>query len=147
MTPLFVACPVCLGAGLAQPNAFTLWPSCPACDGVGRIWISGGPRFGCSQTLADREPGEIVTLGNGDRVRVQWHQPRKRKKADRPETTFVGPIDDFTGEESYAMVPIPSSVGVLSVDVSRAVVIDAHDHDRAEDINDPMQRTVAGRLI
>jgi hypothetical protein len=98
-------------------------------------------------TLADRDPGEIVTLGNGDHGRILWHMPRKTKKI-KPDTTFVGIIGDFDGVESHEPVAYPSCVGVSTVDWSRAIVDrDAHSGERTPDYNDPIYRHVAGRLI
>ncbi len=123
------------------------WLRCAACDGIGTAWGIGAPAFGCLTTLADRDPGEVVTLGNGDRGRILWHMPRKTKKR-RPDTTFLGLIDDFTDRESSTPIAYPSVVGVLTVDESRtACDQDAHAGERGVDYNDPVHRTVAGGLI
>jgi len=137
--PVYVLCAVCLAAGG--------WVRCRACDGLGRQWAPGAPAYGCTITLADRVPGEIVTLGTGQRAKILWHQPRKTKKVT-PETTFLGFIAEFTDEESLDPVPYPSCVGVLSVDFTRVTVDHgAHDGERAEDLSDPVQRHAAGMLI
>jgi len=119
---------------------------CARCDGLGRQWAPGAPAYGCTITLADREPGELVTLGNGQRAKILWHMRRKAKKVI-PETTFLDILDGFFETETFAPVPYPSCIGVSSVDQARAVVDrEAHDRDRAEDPNDPMQRR-AGALL
>ena len=151
MISVHVACGACQGVGGAfgfdPALALSRWMRCAACDGTGIVWAPGAPAFDCSITLADREVGEIVTLGNGQRAKIAWHAPRKSTKV-RPETTFLLAVDDFSDAEDAKPVPYPSCVGVLSVDVSRATVDrDAHDHEKIEDLNDPVQRTVAGRLI
>lgn len=147
MTSVLRQCRSCSGTGSAPSTPASLWPLCAGCQGVGKTWIVGAPDFGCSITLADRDPGEIVTLGNGDRGRILWHVPRKSKKV-RPETTFVGLIGEFDEIESHAPVSYPSCVGVSTVDWSRAVVDgDAHAGEREIDYNDPVYRTVDGRLI
>lgn len=142
-------CRDCRGAGghFDPPVGISWWRHCGLCGGTGRGWIPGGPAFGCVITLADRDPGEIVTLGNGQRAKIAWHQPRKSKKV-KPETTFLLEVDDFTDTEIARPIPVPSICGVLSVDVARAHVDrDAHDGEKTEDANDPVQRTLAGRLI
>ncbi len=144
MTAVYVTCPDCNGAGgrYAAP-----WDRCVPCGGIGRTWTPGAPAFGCVIKLADRDPGEIVTLGNGDRGRILWHMPRRKKKVV-PETTFLGLLDEFTDRESYTPTMYPACVGVSTVDESRRVVdLESHDRDREIDYNDPVQRTVAGRLI
>lgn len=137
MILVYATCSACNGAGgrYAEP-----WDRCAACDGLGRQWAPGAPTFGCSVMLADREPGEIVTLGTGQRVKILWHMPRKTKKV-RPETTFVDVLSEFYEAETYIPVPYPSCVGVSSVDASVAAGdSNAHGGERAVDVNDPMQR-------
>jgi hypothetical protein len=157
--PVLEPCADCRGCGgfyginPAFPGAS--WFRCRSCDGVGKQWARGAvgkqwargaPSFGCEITLADRDAGEIVTLGNGDRVKLAWHQPRKSKKV-RPDTTFVLEVDEFTDREHPTPVPYPSCIGVATVDVSRATKDrDAHDGDRVEDTNDPLQRPVGALL-
>lgn len=144
---VMVTCPACRGDGLAQQSESTPWPLCGTCAGIGRTWTSGAPSFGRSSSLADRVVGEIVTLGNGDRAKIAWHMPRKTKKV-RPRTTFLLPVDPFTGEEDATPIAYPSCVGVASVDVARGPAdIDDHSGERDADLNDPVHRTVAGRLI
>lgn len=145
MIPVYVPCPACRGDGhvLGVDAAF---PSCPLvvrclrCDGLGRQWAPGAPAFGCTVTLADREPGEIVTLGNGQRAKVLWHLPYKRENGD-PHTTFIDILDasDFFERETHIPVGYPSCVGVASVDEARARIA-AKDSKHTEDASDPMQR-------
>lgn len=147
MTSVHVPCPTCHGENGWFSSSSLRWVRCSLCEGLGRWWAPGAPEFGCSITLADRDPGEIVTLGNGDRGRILWHMPRKSKKV-RPETTFLGLLDEFTDREDHRPILYPSCVGVASVDVSRATIDhDAHDHEKAIDYTDPVHRQIAGRLI
>ncbi|HEX6022537.1 MAG TPA: hypothetical protein VFZ00_11120 [Solirubrobacter sp.] len=120
---------------------------CSKCDGLGRQWAPGAPAYGCTVTLADLEPGEIVTLGNGQRAKILWHQPRKRRGVV-VETTFIDLLEDgFFERETLNPVPYPACIGVASVDAPRTVSDrEAHDRDRTEDPNDPMQRR-AGALL
>lgn len=120
---------------------------CRVCDGVGHRPIAGAPGFGCAMTLADREPGDIVVLGTGDRVRVQWHQPRKAPK-QRPVTTFVGTFSgDFGGEllELSNPIPLPSTFGVRGVMSSR-VAGDASD-GRGDAVDPLARRARRGGLL
>jgi hypothetical protein len=144
--PVYVPCSACRGnchvvlvkiaGGVQSRETVRCW----SCDGLGRQWAPGAPAYGCSITLADREPGEIVTLGNGQRVKILWHMPRKRPKV-RPETTFVDVLVEFYDTETFVPVPYPSCVGVATVDVSRAAGDrETHDRERSADLNDPMQR-------
>lgn len=148
MTSVRVSCPICGGAGYIHPPPPPhAWLQCSSCDGIGTAWAAGAPLFDCASTLADRDPGEIVTLGNGDRGRILWHMPRKKKKV-RPETTFLGLFDDFTDRETHAPIAFPSCVGVLSVDEARtAGDCDVHGGERGVDYNDPVYRSVSGKLI
>lgn len=136
MIPVYVLCAVCLAAGG--------WVRCAACDGLHRQWAPGAPAFGCAITLADREPGEIVTLGNGQRAKILWHIPRKRR-GSVPETTFLDILVEFHETETLIPVPYPSCIGVASVDVRRAVV-DREAHEREVDAGDPLQHH-AGALL
>lgn len=158
MTSVFVSCSSCAGYGHLPPD---FWESCPDCGQLGRIWAPGAPLFGCTVTLADRFPGEIVTLGNGDHGRILWQMPRKTKKVSKKATVlsispkkvtsegmFLGLIEEFTSTESCSPVPYPSCVGVASVDLIRVFADDkAHDRERDLDLSDPVHRQIAGRLI
>jgi hypothetical protein len=147
MISVFVTCLTCAGLGVISPTHASLWPVCSVCDGTGRSWAPGAPAYGLSMTLADRVPGEVVTLGNGEQGRIAWHMPRKTKKV-RPETTFLLMIDPFIGSEDPKPVAYPSSIGVASVDVSRAKVEDvSHAGERDLDLSDPVHRQIAGRLL
>ncbi len=96
--------------------------------------------------LADRIAGEVVELGNGDVGRVLWHSPRPKKKGDRPDTTYLGLIDDFDGLESTDPTRYPSCVGVRSVSVSRAQGDGDHHGERGSDREDPLQRRESALL-
>jgi hypothetical protein len=135
MKPIHVDCTKCKGHGYIWPPPNRFWLRCDACDGIGRVWAPDAPLFGCTIELGERQPGEHVTLGSGERVRIMWHQPRKH-----PHTTFVGIVDDFDGYESPTPTPIPSCVGVLSVAVSRPRIHDQHEHEKGGDIVDPILR-------
>lgn len=143
MIAVYVPCSACRGA-CHVPVSGRWLQRCSACDGLGRQWAPGAPAYGCKETLADREPGEIVTLGNGQRAKILWHQPRKRR-GQVPETTFLDILADFSEAETLVPVPYPSCVGVASVDAPRAI-LDREAHDREADPNDPMQRH-AGALL
>lgn len=135
MISIFAPCPKCVGACVIDYVT-----RCSACDGTGRTFAPGAPSFGCAQSLADRWPGEVVTLGNGERVKILWHMPR-RKRDQVPETTFVDLLEPFSELESYRPLPYPSSVGVFSVDQSREPKDSkTHARERSVDIGDPLQR-------
>lgn len=135
MIIVYVPCSSCRGSGRV---AFEIMESgrCPRCDGLGRQWAAGAPSYGCSVTLADRYPGEIVTLGTGHRAKILWHMPRKKPK-QRPEATFVDLLEEFTDAETYKAVGYPSCVGVSEVIMSR--VAEAGAHVRGDE-GDPLQR-------
>lgn len=148
MIPPYVPCSACLGychIDVQVGNAIER-VRCRSCDGLGRQWAPGAPAYGCTTTIADREPGEVVTLGNGQRAKILWHMPRKRPKI-APETTFIDILEGFFETETFVPVPYPSCIGVASVDSPRTVADrDAHDRDRTEDPGDPMQRHRGGLL-
>ena len=135
MSPVHRKCPTCDGFGLL-PLA-THVGSCPACNGIGRIWLEGGPSFGCKMTLATRKRGEIVTLGNGDRGRVIRH-------SKRGPTTALLLIDDMFGQEAEEATEYPSETGVRSTMPALAVNDDHAGQERAKhDHVDPLQREKA----
>lgn len=139
MIPVYITCPDCLGKGYTFSfSGKVAWPVCALCRGTCRRWAPGAPAYGCEITLADREPGEVVTLGNGQRAKILWHMPRRRR-GQVPETTFLDILVDFTEQETFVPVPYPSCVGVSSVDAARAVV-DRDAHERETDAGDPLQR-------
>ena len=142
MLSVHVRCPDCAGVGYDDRG-----DTCARCGRIGRAWAPGAPSYGCDQSLADRDPGEVVTLGNGDRGKILWHMPRKTKKV-RPETTFMGLLDEFTDVESHRPIGYPSCIGVASVEFSRQPADrKSHDGERSVDYNDPVHRNIAGRLI
>lgn len=148
MIPVYVACSACQGTCHVAVFIGGFWDSrrCARCDGLGRQWAPGAPAYGCVETLADRDPGEIVTLGTGQRAKILWHMPRKAKKV-KPDATFLGLIGEFD-VESDMPIGYPSAVGVRSVEFSRRTNNhDAHGGERAEDYSDPLQGHAAGRLI
>jgi hypothetical protein len=131
-------CGTCAGVGHWIDSAGGL---CSVCSGLGHIPIAGAPSFSLESTLADREPGDIVVIGTGDRVRVQWHQPRKAPR-QKPITTFVGLIESDFGDdelEHTTPIPLPSSFGVLEVIHSR-IAGDANEGGRGNDAVDPVTR-------
>lgn len=149
MISVHVPCQPCSGAGGYFDSTFGTWNwrRCETCDGVGKSWAPGAPSYGCDITLADRDPGEVVTLGTGEQAKILWHMPRRSKKI-RPETTFLGMIGEFDGVESHNPIPFPSSVGVRSIDVCRVWADhDAHDRSKDEDVSDPIFRKLNGRMI
>lgn len=133
------SCAECSGAGyLWPPPDPHAWLRCSACDGLGVVWAPGGPKFGATLELGDRNPGEIVELATGDRVRVLWHMPR-----NSPTTTFVALIDAFDGTESHNPIPVASEIGVVSIsaDVVASAArptTDLHDGDKDADLVDPI---------
>lgn len=145
MSSVHAICSACSGSGGAFGD--DRWVRCAECDGLGTSWAQGAPSYGCKTTLGDTTPGEIITLGNGDQGRVLWHMPRRTKKI-RPEITFLGLIEPFTELETHTPIRYPSCVGVSSVDVSKNTADDsAHANERNVDLSDPVQRTIAGRLM
>lgn len=147
MIPVYVDCAACRGwcfVHQAVTGIGIQTVRCIVCDGLGRQWSPGAPAYGCTVTLADREPGEIITLGNGQRAKILWHMPRKRR-GQKPETTFLDILADFSEAETFVPVPYPSCIGVASVDVAR-VAVDRDAHEREVDASDPLQRH-AGALL
>lgn len=136
-------CRPCRGRGFLGEDWTAKGSHCTKCDGMGHVPIAGAPGFGCEMTLADRVPGDIVIIGTGDRVRVQWHQPRKTPK-QRPIDTFVGLfVDDFGGEkELTSPIPLPSSFGVTDIVSSR---IAGDMSDGRGDAVDPLARRARKR--
>lgn len=110
LSPVYRQCRACGGAGHIHPAPTGMsWLRCTSCDGVGHEWIDGAPLFGCKMLLSERRRGEIVTIGNGDRGRIQWHT-----KGARP-ITFISLIGDFDDRESTDVTMYPSCVGIISV--------------------------------
>jgi len=140
---VFDPCPVCAGAGYVHPPPPQYaWLRCHACDGLGRVFKAGGPGYGCTMSLGERSVGEVVELGNGQRVRIAWHQPKAA-----PETTFVVLVDEWDGTESPVPRGCPSVVGVRSVAVSIPRIDDDGSHAKDADLVDPIARAQdRGRL-
>lgn len=136
-------CPACDGNGgrwaIADgvDVARTQWVRCLKCDGLGHAWQAGGPMFGCQMTLGDREAGEIVELGSGERARIAWHQPRKAPR-QRPSTTFVV-LEDVFGDFEPNPVGCASELGVRSVSV-KIEAAELRDNEKDADALDPFAR-------
>lgn len=134
ISPVEEICSECTGYG----RRGTDWMCCERCDGIGRVFIAGGPSFGCKLQLSGRKRGEIVTLGNGDRGRVVSHSKRGRP------STRIALIDELFETESPAPTEYPSSTGVRSTLPALAQRDDEAGNARAKvDNMDPMQRNVA----
>jgi hypothetical protein len=132
ITPGKQRCEACHGDG-GRWDSSAAWSRCVVCDGLGHTWRPGGPLFGCTIVLADRDPGEVVELGTGDRARIMWQSPRKD-----PSVTFVAVFDDFT--ESYGEpTPVDSRIGVRSV-AAKITRVDLHDKEKDADLVDPIAR-------
>lgn len=130
LSPVHRICDSCKGYGHAPDHRM-----CAECDGIGRVWIPGGPSFGCKMTLADRRVGEIVTLGNGDRGRVARHCRRGEP------TTEIALIDELFETESEETTSYPSVTGVISTMPSNARSEDTGGQTRSRhDHLDPLQR-------
>jgi hypothetical protein len=144
ITPGRQTCTACNGNGGGFRDA---WLRCIACDGIGHTWKPGGPKFGCPLTLGEREPGEIVILGSGERARIAWHAPRPAGKV-KATTTFVHLFDDF--DEEYELpnpVPVSSGIGVRSVATTKPHVDDDGTGHKNVDIIDPLNRQRKGALL
>jgi len=134
LTPVQKLCPDCQGFGKVYGqggvNEF-----CKTCDAIGRVFIDGGPSFGCKTTLAQCKPGQIVTLGNGDRGRIVQHNKRGSP------TTEINLIDPMFDEESRSSTTYPSETGVASMSASSWHQDPHHGGQRArEDHLDPLQQ-------
>lgn len=104
LTPVQKLCDACGGLGWT-PEDHEL---CKACGSIGRVFIDGGPSFGCKITLVQCKPGQIVILGNGDRGRVIRHVRRGEP------TTELALIDPMFETEDRATTTYPSVTGVAS---------------------------------
>lgn len=130
LSPVHRLCAACQGYGHRPDGGM-----CLGCDGIGRVWMEGGPGFGCKMTLAGRKVGEIVTLGNMDRGRVVRHSKR-----GTPSTDIVL-IDPLFDTEDARTTNYPSSTGVLSTMPANAQSEDTHGRTRSrQDQLDPLQR-------
>lgn len=146
MIPVYVPCSACCGDCHidVQVGSATERVRCRSCDGLGRQWAPGAPAYDCTITVADREPGEIVTLGNGQRAKILWHLPYKRERGE-PHTTFLDILTEFYEAETHIPVPYPSCIGVASVDEARVAVTE-REGKHTQDLNDPMQRRASALL-
>lgn len=130
ISPAEQECPSCKGCGFDLAG-----DTCPPCGRLGRIWLPGGPLFGCQMTLGDREIGEVVTLGTGHRGRIV------RQNENGTPTTSIALIGDFDGVEERNSTTFPSAVGVLSVAVDSYVRKERRGRGNSrEDHLDPLQR-------
>jgi hypothetical protein len=134
LSPVYRKCQQCGGCGhIFPPPADLAWLRCSICDGSGHQLVEGAPLFGCTMTLGSRKRGEIVTLGNGDRGRIQRHT-----KNGTP-MTFITLIGDFDDVESTYTTMYPSSIGVSSVADARWCEDNDHQGER-QDNEDPMRK-------
>lgn len=108
LSPVEILCPDCDGYG-RPANAFSL---CPRCRGVARVFVEGGPSFGCRYTLDDTMPGQIVELGNGDRGRVIRHCERGSPSTD---IALIDPMLDIEADEATSY---PRETGVAAMSAS-----------------------------
>ncbi len=142
--PGCMTCPTCKGNGVIVSAG---WSRCTSCSGVGHTWKPGGPKFGCSITLGEREPGEHVELGSGERAIIAWHTPRPTKKIPAV-TTFVRMFDAFDEEfELPNPVPVSSVIGVRSVAATKPHVEDDGTGAKDADMIDPLNRQRNGALL
>lgn len=134
LSPVERYCPNCDGYGFNMGDG--LLAHCPACDGIGRVSIEGGPLFGCKYTLKDAKPGQIVTLGNGDRGRVIRHNRRGTP------TTDINLIHPFLDDEATEATSYPNNTGVASMSASSW--LEKPPRDARHDHLDPLQK---GKLL
>lgn len=128
LTPVQKLCDDCRGFGRTADDL------CKPCEGIGRVFIEGGPLFGCKLTLAQAKPGQIVRVGNGDRGRVLRHCKRG---SPTTELYLIDPLFD-TEDETTTLYP---SVTGMTVVGHSARSYDANDGHRArEDHLDPLQK-------
>lgn len=128
LSPVEELCPFCKGFGTVADAV------CGPCDGIGRVWTTGGPSFGCKFALKNTKPGQIAMLGNGDRGRVVRHCKRGTP------TTEVLLIDPFLEEEAATPTTYPSVTGVISMSAS-SWFEDPHGESRGkQDHLDPLQQ-------
>lgn len=131
ISPVELQCAECQGTGNRIDDA---WVRCPVCKGLRKVWRPGAPLYGCKMTLAERKPGEIVTLGNGDRGKITAH-----RKNGTP-TTSIALIGEFSGLESKESTTYPSCVGVISVSDPRWFYDDDPHANSGVDDTDPMRK-------
>lgn len=136
LTPVERYCQDCNGYGrrlgrLDEPQF--LGELCARCQGIGREFIEGGPTFGCKIALSKTKPGQIVTLGNGDRGRVIRHCHRGTP------TTEIALIDPMFDDESTETTTYPSETGVASMSASSWFADPSGGSRGKEDHLDPLQ--------
>ena len=133
LTPVQRHCPDCRGLGkITGPDQGIEF--CRTCKAIGRVFIDGGPSFGCKFTLAQCKPGMIVSIGNGDRGRVVRHCKRGSP------TTMVNLIDPMFDEEEISSTTYPSETGVASMSASSWLQDPSGGHRAREDHLDPLQQ-------
>lgn len=132
LSPIHKVCPGCGGYGWI----FGVSPLelCRQCDGIGRVFIDGGPSFGCKLTLEDCSPGQEVTLGTGDRALVVRHDMAGTA------TTMVRLFDPMYDEFSQAETSYPAVTGVVIVQSTAWHRLPAKETGRREDHLDPLQK-------
>lgn len=135
LSPVQRLCPSCHGHGR---QGFDLCQF-PGCDGVGRVYIEGGPSFGCRLTLADCKRGQIVTLGTHDRGRLVRHGWRGVDVDGPPRWTELALIDPLFETEATALTWYPSETGVASASVTMKSGDRRGDRSRADHV-DPLQQ-------
>jgi hypothetical protein len=127
LSPVEQYCPEC--------EAYSVgWDICRVCAGLGRVFIQGGPSFGCQYTLEDCKPGQIVTLGNGDRGRVM------RKCNRGTPTTDIALIDPFLDEQARETTRYPTITGVASMSAVLWLQDSSGGARGREDHLDPLQK-------
>lgn len=132
LSPVERECTSCQGTGNCLDD---YWRRCPVCNGLRKVWMAGAPLFGCKITLGQRKPGEIVTIGNGDRGKILAH------RRNGTPTTMIALIGEFSGLQSKESTTYPSCVGVISVSDPRWFYDDDRHADSREDETDPMRKT------
>lgn len=135
LSPVQRLCPECRGLGRQDFDLCRY----PGCDGVGRVFIEGGPSFGCRLTLAGCQRGQIVTLGNRDRGRLLRHIWRGADMDGPPRDTELLLIEPFFETEATEATWYPSCTGVLSASVTLKSQARRGNRGRADHL-DPLQQ-------
>lgn len=136
-------CIACNGCGVpSTAMRGSTWRVCVPCDGVGRVWLPGGPSFGAiAGTLDMVDPGQLARIGPDASVTVKVfaHNP-KPAKGVRPIVTMVRIVDEWDDSLSEP-IPMPSCVGVHSK-IAPTQQIKEHD---GVDIGDPLVKAQQAR--